>query len=179
MSSTTETTSAERSPSPRPASRGGIPFGYIVAAIVVIGIGVLIVATVSGGRYELVVGQVATAPDSFDGKSLRVRGQIKEGSISSGLDNGQPVTRFTLVDENGHELKVVTRESPPNNFEGGKMCIVEGRYDGAAGTVESTRLTMKCPSKYEAEGNGPKSSDDLYERYRKAPSESAPGAPRS
>jgi cytochrome c-type biogenesis protein CcmE len=165
----------------RPASaRGGIPFGYVVVGLVVIGIGILIVATVTGGRYELEVGQVATASASFHEKNVRVRGQIKEGSIATGVVEGRPMTRFTIVDENGHELRVVSRESPPDNFEGGKSCIVEGRYSDTDGVVESTRLTMKCPSKYEAEGNRPKTSDDLYERYRKAPAPAAQGAaPRS
>ena len=49
------TTSAESLSNAKPRARG-IPFGYIVAAIIVAGIAVLIVATVSGGRYELLVG---------------------------------------------------------------------------------------------------------------------------
>jgi len=164
---------------PPRARRHGVPFGYIVMALVVAGIGVLIVATASGGRYELEVGQVATAPEKFDAKNVRVRGQIKEGSIVTSNQDGHPLTRFLLVDEKGHELPIVTRESPPDNFEGGRSCIVEGRYSQADGQVESTRLTMKCPSKYEAEGNGPAKGDDLYQRYRKSPAEPAQGGPRS
>lgn len=174
MSSTAESLASP----PRPARRG-IPFGYIVIALVVGGIAVLIVATASGGRYELEVGQVATAPEKFDDKNVRVRGQIKEGSIVASTEEGRPLTRFVLVDESGHELPIVTRDSPPDNFEGGKACIVEGRFDRDTGHVESTRLTMKCPSKYEAEGNTPGGSEDLYQRYRNAPADQAPGGPRS
>lgn len=185
MSSSSEPLANSSAPRPTdPAAplarrRGrGIPFGYVVVGIIAVGIAVLIVATASSGRYELEVGAVATAPEQFDDKNVRVRGQIKEGSIVATIEEGRPVTRFTLVDEHGHELPIVSRESPPDNFEGGKSCIVEGRYSQAAGSVESTRLTMKCPSKYEAEGNGPAASEDLYERYRTAPAE--PGAaPRS
>src|SRR5262245_33966174 len=91
----------------RPERRAGIPFGYIVIALVVAGIAVLILATVSGGRYELEVGAVATAPEKFAEKNVRVRGQIKEGSIVSTAEGGRPLTRFTLVDAEGHELKVM------------------------------------------------------------------------
>ena len=171
--------SAEPIPQRPPARpRSKVPFGYIVIGLVAVGIAILILATVSGGRYELEVGAVATAPEKFADKNVRVRGQIKEGSILATNENGRPLTRFTLVDENGHELDVVSRESPPDNFEGGKSCIVEGRYSGAGGHVESTRLTMKCPSKYEAEGNHPAGSEDLYQRYRTVPPDPAAG-PRS
>jgi len=183
MSTSAETHPAEASLSghkdaTRPPQRRGIPFGYIVIGLVAVGIAVLIVATATGGRYELEVGTVATAPDRFDDKDVRVRGQIKEGSILATMEDGKPLTHFTLVDGNGHELPIVSRESPPDNFEGGKSCIVEGRFSKEGGHVESTRLTMKCPSKYEAEGNGPSASDELYDRYRKAPGEPQ-GGPRS
>lgn len=173
MSSTAESLTTPSRP-----TRRGIPFGYVVIALIVGGIAVLIVATASGGRYELEVGQVATAPEKFADKNVRVRGQIKQGSIVASTENGRPLTRFVLVDESGHELPIVTRDSPPDNFEGGKACIVEGRFDQDSGHVESTRLTMKCPSKYEAEGNTPAASEDLYQRYRSAPTDPA-GGPRS
>lgn len=157
----------------RQMRKSAIPFGYIVALLVVAGLVVVFVATASGGRYELDVAQVATAPEKFDGKNLRVRGQIKEGSIVATSEAGRPLTRFVLIDESGHELPVVSRESPPDNFEGGKSCIVEGKYtkSGEHGEVESTRLTMKCPSKYEAEGGAGKGADDLYQRYKQAPAD--------
>lgn len=166
------TTSAESLSNAKPRARG-IPFGYIVAAIIVAGIAVLIVATVSGGRYELLVGQVTTAPEKFDDKDVRVRGQIKEGSIRATTENGRPLTMFTIVDEHGNELPVVSRESPPDNFEGGKSCIVEGRYSKEAG-LESTRLTMKCPSKYEANDGKPAADGDLYQRYKSSPPAEGP-----
>jgi cytochrome c-type biogenesis protein CcmE len=154
--------------------RGGIPFGYIVIALIAAGIVVLLVTTASGGRYELEVGQVVTAPEKYLGKSVRVRGQIKDGSIFASVVDGRPLTRFTVVDEHGHELPIVSHESPPDNFEGGKSCIVEGRYS-EEGHVESTRLTMKCPSKYEAEGQTPGSgAGGLYEQYKTAPKGTGP-----
>lgn len=158
----------------RAAPRRGIPFGYIVMGLVAVGIGVLIVATASGGRYELEVGQVALAPDRFDEKDVRVRGQIKDGSVVATMEDGKPLTRFTLVDGNGHELPIVSRESPPDNFEGGKSCIVEGRFTKQSGAVESTRLTMKCPSKYEAEGNTPRTTEELQKEYG-SPAQGGPG----
>lgn len=158
------------------APRRGIPFGYIVIALVAAGLVVLLVATASGGRYELEVGQVVTAPEKYEGKNVRVRGQIKEGSIFASMKDGRPLTKFTVVDEHGHELPIVSRDSPPDNFEGGKSCIVEGRYT-EDGHLESTRLTMKCPSKYEADGQTPGTgAGGLYEQYKSAPK---PAGPRS
>lgn len=171
MSTHTETLTA-----PTRAKRGGIPFGYVVIALIAAGIVVLLVTTASGGRYELEVGQVVTAPEKYVGKNVRVRGQIKEGSIFATIEDGRPMTRFSVVDEHGHELAIVSRESPPDNFEGGKSCIVEGRYE-ADGHLESTRLTMKCPSKYEAEGQQPGTgAGGLYEQYKSTPQ---PAGPRS
>lgn len=159
-------TSAETIANAKRPVRRGLPFGYIVIGIIAVGIGALIVATASGGRYEIEVGQVASAPERFAGSEVRVRGQIKEGSIVATTTNGQPLTRFTLVDENGHELPVVSHASPPDNFEGGKSCIVEGKLTDNGAYVESSRISMKCPSKYEAEGQTPAASNDkLRERY--------------
>lgn len=143
-------------------------FGYIVVGLVVAGIAVLIATTASGGRYELEVGSVVTAPEKYEGKNVRVRGTIKDGSIFADVVEGRPLTRFVVVDEHGNELPVISRESPPDNFEGGKSCIVEGRYE-STGHLESTRLTMKCPSKYEADGQPGTGADGLYEQYKSAP----------
>ena len=119
---------------------------------------------------------MATAPERFSGSEVRVRGQIKEGSIVATTINGQPLTRFTLVDENGHELPIVSNESPPDNFEGGKSCIVEGKLTDNASHVESSRISMKCPSKYEAEGATPAASNDkLRERYGGQTGQGGPG----
>jgi cytochrome c-type biogenesis protein CcmE len=160
----------------RPAPRRSLPFGYVVVGLIAAGIAVLLVTTASGGRYELEVGQVVTTPEKFVNKNVRVRGQIKAGSIFATIEYGRPLTRFTVVDEHGHELAVVSRESPPDNFEGGKSCIVEGKYT-EDGLLESTRLTMKCPSKYEADGQQPGTgAGGLYEQYKTAP---APTGPRS
>lgn len=158
----------------RPAAKKGIPFGYIVTAIIVGGVAVMLIATASGGRYELDVGQVVTAPEKFADKNVRVRGQIKDGSIVATTVDGKPLTKFSIIDEHGHELPIVSRDSPPDNFEGGKSCIVEGKYT-AGGFVESTRLTMKCPSKYEAEGQHPGTgADGMYQQYKSTPGESGP-----
>jgi cytochrome c-type biogenesis protein CcmE len=158
----------------RSAAKRGIPFGYIVIGLIAAGIVALLFGTASGGRYELEVGQVVTTPDKFADKNVRVRGQIKDGSIVATNENGRPLTRFSIVDEHGHELPIVSRESPPDNFSAGKSCIVEGKYT-ESGILESTRLTMKCPSKYEADGQSPGTgAGGLYEQYKTAPAESGP-----
>jgi cytochrome c-type biogenesis protein CcmE len=158
----------------KPPVKRGIPFGYVVIAIIAVGITVLLVGTASGGRYELAVGEVVTRPEKFTDKNIRIRGQIKDGSIVATTENGRPLTRFSIVDEHGHELPIVSRESPPDNFSSGKSCIVEGKYT-ESGIVESTRLTMKCPSKYEAEGQTEDTpSGDLYKRYGTPPTEYGP-----
>jgi cytochrome c-type biogenesis protein CcmE len=169
---------AELAPSRiKTAPKRTLPFGYIVIGLIATGIVLLLLTTASGGRYELEVGQVVTAPEKYVNKNVRVRGQIKDGSIFATIEEGRPMTRFTVVDEHGHELDIVSRESPPDNFEGGKSCIVEGKYS-EDGHLESTRLTMKCPSKYEADGQSPGTgAGGLYEQYKSTPP--APTGPRS
>jgi len=115
-----------------------------------------------------------TEPERYHNKNVRVRGRIKQGSIVASIEDGRPLTHFTLLGENSKELAIISREEPPDSFEAGKMCIVEGRMfdwgrtDGYS--LEATRITTKCPSKYAAEGDEvPSGAADLYEQYRSVP----------
>lgn len=57
---------------------------------------------------------------------------------------------FRLRDEAGEVLPVEYRGVIPGNFDQATSIVAIGRY--RAGTFEAEQLLVKCPSKYQAEG---------------------------
>jgi cytochrome c-type biogenesis protein CcmE len=53
---------------------------------------------------------------------------------------------FTLVDNNGIEVKVMYNGSMPQDFERSEQIVVIGKMD--EGTFRCKQILMKCPSKY-------------------------------
>lgn len=59
---------------------------------------------------------------------------------------------FTMTDDGGRTMAVRFRGARPGNFEQAESVVAIGRYrDGA---LESSRILVKCPSKYEAAAPG-------------------------
>ncbi|MCC6623193.1 MAG: cytochrome c maturation protein CcmE [Deltaproteobacteria bacterium] len=164
----------ERTPSRgrREASKAS-GYGLIIAAIVAIGVGLVVFVTSSGGQSELTIAKVTATPDKYENRKLRVVGTIKQGSTASLAQNGRPETRFSIIDEEGRELPIVYRQALPDPYQEGRSAIVEGTF--ADGVVEANRLTVKCPSKYQSENGEPSDYDAYRERYMN----DAPAGPRS
>lgn len=167
-------------------SSRGISVGAIIGTVVVIGLGLVVFATTSGGQYAVAIDQITNQPEKFHNKKIRVTGNIKLGSARFLTTNGQPETRFAIVDEHGNELEIIYLQAPPDPFKEGRSSVVEGVLQDD-GTVVCHKLTVKCPSKYQGEG-GENGDDGLnnydspsYDRYRNGGSTTgavpvAPGA---
>jgi cytochrome c-type biogenesis protein CcmE len=84
----------------------------------------------------------------YSGKSLQLIGEVKPGSLIRSDDGS---ISFTLTDEGG-SIKVTYRGIPPQNLEQeGSQIVVLGTLE-SNGEIESNKLLVKCPSKYEGEG---------------------------
>jgi len=157
--------------------RRGPSVGSVIALVVVIGFGLVIFATTSGGQYAVAISQVTSDPAKFENRKIRVTGNIKHGSARFLTRGDQPETRFAIIDEHGNELEIVYQQAPPDPFKEGRSSVVEGVLQ-ADGTVLCHKLTVKCPSKYQGEGgDGPEDTDSFdapsFDRYRSAPGPSS------
>lgn len=152
-------------------------YPLIIAAIVLAG-AVLIVSTgFSGGRYSLEIASVTQDREAYVGHEVKVVGKIKEGSSSIEDHTGVVELHFTVHDGEGHEIKVIYPHNPPDPFKEGRECIVEGLMQ-ADNTILCSKLTVKCPSKYQNEDDaagGGASMDDYKRKYGGA----APSAPEA
>jgi len=154
--------------------------GLIIAAIVAVGFGLLLMASFTGGQYALELATVAESPEAFDGKRVRVVGNIKFGSVRRVIQEGQPLIRFAIIDDHGNELDVSYAQSPPDSFEEGREAIAEGVLVNGGHTLDATRLTVKCPSKYQTEDGMVEQSPEYYrERYGPGADPTGLGGPSS
>ncbi|MCW4048724.1 MAG: cytochrome c maturation protein CcmE [Candidatus Bathyarchaeota archaeon] len=84
----------------------------------------------------------------YQGKSLQVIGEIVPASLQRSDDGS---IGFTLTDGTA-EIKVYYTGVPPQNLEQeGNEVVVIGQLS-ESGVLETSNLLVKCPSKYEEEG---------------------------
>ena len=98
--------------------------------------------------YYRTVQELLDEPVQAKGKSLRVGGDVKKGSIQKG---GQ--LRFDLVQgERVLPVIYVGSETVPDTFNDRAQAVVDGRYDMAQGVFLADKIQAKCASKYESKG---------------------------
>jgi len=98
--------------------------------------------------YSKLVHEVVKDPASFQGRELRVEGELKSGSIQFREDPCE--WRFVLAKE-GHEMPVEFPQCVvPDTFRDGMgiSVTVQGRLD-EAGAFHANQVVPRCPSKYE------------------------------
>jgi cytochrome c-type biogenesis protein CcmE len=71
---------------------------------------------------------------------------------STGEYDEQGNWTFMLQDETGTQVKVVSGEPRPANFEQATSIVAIGRYDQQQGAFMADDLLVKCPSKYQEQG---------------------------
>lgn len=119
-----------------------------VTAIIIIAVVAIVAGMASqggGSAFEKTVADVSK-DKSLVGKRVRVSGAVVPGSWNK---QGNPM-RFTIKaekDTTGATLKVVYNGATPATFGDGVVAVVTGVLN-ANGTVESTDMITKCPSKY-------------------------------
>lgn len=97
--------------------------------------------------YYITVDEFHAMRGDLDGKTLKVAGDVVEGSI----DRQKTPLQFT-ISHKGESLKVhyVGRDVLPDTFKDGSKAVVEGSVS-SDGSFQARHIEAKCASKYEAE----------------------------
>ena len=119
--------------------------GVVIAALTYL----MYVGIQTGSMYYLSVSEFMVQKESFNGRKVRVNGELLVGSVR--YDPKDLELRFILKDEEtGHTLPILYRGAPPDLLEQeGVSVVAEGVYDEETGTFKADQLLVKCPSKYE------------------------------
>jgi len=83
--------------------------------------------------------------------TVQVKGKLDPDSLR--LDRRNHALHFDLVNAQGERLPVVYAGPEPANLRQAPEVVAVGRYAGSA--LEAERLLVKCPSKYEGQGEHP------------------------
>jgi cytochrome c-type biogenesis protein CcmE len=147
---------AIESPAPaegRPAPRGGLtPFVKVAGVFALLGgaLALLMFGSEASDAlvYSKLVHEVAGKPADFEGRELRVEGDLKQGSIKFREDPCE--WRFTLSDT-GKEMPVRFPQCiVPDTFKDGMglKVTVQGKLTDD-GYFLANQVIPRCPSKYE------------------------------
>lgn len=122
-----------------------------VTAIILLAVVAVVASGAFNGNtaYSRTVEDV-TGDNSLVGERVKVSGTVVSGS----WDQNQNPMKFTIRDEadsaeSGPTLKVVFNGAVPSTFGDGVVAIVTGELD-KDGTITSSDMITKCPSKYES-----------------------------
>lgn len=97
--------------------------------------------------YYLTVAEYAALGSDAHGKTLKVAGDVVQGSI----DRSKPQMEF-VISHQGKDLKVryIGSDVIPDTFKDGSKAVVEGKV-AQDGVLQARKIEAKCASKYEAE----------------------------
>lgn len=117
--------------------------------IAVITVSLFVIAFFSSGESSFTLldaSELATHPDKYSGDNLRVRGNVKLGSV---IREGREA-RFVL-ELNDKEIPVhfTGKSLLPDAFKEGVKARVDGQFK--SGVLVADHVEAKCASKYEAD----------------------------
>jgi len=148
--------SAPERPSPRPFWHSSKVRLVVIAVLLASTLGYLgYKGFVSGASYYLKVPELQARAAEFEGKPLRVSGQLVAGSVQGVA----PEIRFS-IGEAGAVLPVVYQGVMPVVFERKDIpaqdisVLAEGQL-APDGTFLASNILVKCPTKWEAVDKGP------------------------
>jgi cytochrome c-type biogenesis protein CcmE len=125
----------------------------IVISVVVVSValgGLLWASTREGAEYYKYVDEVLADTARFQGKRLRVHGDVVDGSLES--DKASLRYRFKISSRTPRPPAVISAEFhgiPPDTFKAGAEVIAAGVL-ASDGRLLADKIETKCPSKYEA-----------------------------
>src|SRR3954452_1700940 len=143
---------------PAPVSRSGAL--KIVATVIGIGgaVALLLTASISkGAEYYKHVDEVMSSIDSWRGKRLQVHGNVVDGSIEQA--KGTLLYRFKIESRTPRPHAVISATYNglvPDTFKSGAEVVAKGTLTGDNTLdVVPDGIMAKCPSKYDADKQGP------------------------
>lgn len=109
----------------------------------------------SSWQYYVLVDECMRQPEQWQGKRLRISGQLAEGSLA--VDAEQRTVTFVL---SGKEcrLAVSYHGGLPDNLHEGMDLLVEGSLRGRDG-LEAERIITRCASKYNPKAPSPSAAE--------------------
>lgn len=122
---------------------------YVIGGAVLAGAVAFLLFTVLSNSltYYYTVGELLEEAEERYGESVRVSGNVVEGSIdwdSEALD-----LRFDIADDSG-SLPAIYHGSLPDGFAENKGVLLEGKLN-SEGVFEASNILLSCPSKYESQ----------------------------
>lgn len=113
-------------------------------------VGFLVLSDTGEGILEYVeVDKVAAEPDKYEGREIKVIGEVVAGTIKQ--KKGSSADYTFEIERNGRRMKVHFTDMVPDTFQEGSPVELTGRLNAAGDTIESSQMSAKCPSKYEEE----------------------------
>jgi cytochrome c-type biogenesis protein CcmE len=93
------------------------------------------------------VDEYASMKDTYDGKTLKLAGEVVAGSI----DRTKPQMEFAISNQDKTiRVQYIGKEIVPDTFKDGTRALVEGQV-APNGVFHASHIEAKCASKYEAE----------------------------
>lgn len=131
----------------------------LTGVLVLAGGGFLVYSSLDDAQYYEMVDKVASEPDKWVDKDLKLHGYVEPGSITEEVKNGQTVRTFVL-EKNGSRIPVTFVGPKPDNLKDRAEVVARGQLSrsGEALSFEAQELMAKCPSKYQ----GAQSNRDLF-----------------
>jgi len=97
--------------------------------------------------YYITVDEYSSAKMQYDGKTIKLAGEVVAGSI----DRTRPQMEFVMGSpERRIKVRYVGRDIIPDTFKDGSKALVEGKV-APDGVFQARHIEAKCASKYEAE----------------------------
>jgi len=82
-------------------------------------------------------------------RAVQVAGFPDHAGTSFDMENG--LFHFTMTNEEGETMAVNYEGAEPGNFSQAQSVVVIGRYE--EGVFNASQILVKCPSKYESQGD--------------------------
>lgn len=103
------------------------------------------------GVYYRTVSEVLDQASIFDGQSLRISGEVVQGTVQ--YDQENLLLSFAVRDTENDRvtMNALYQGVMPDAFQEDAEVILEGTYSQYENLFNATILLAKCPSKYEAE----------------------------
>lgn len=120
---------------------------HIVAIIIIAVAAAFMIGSVSESS------SYADFHEAFDnpGKEYHVVGELdRSADIVYNPEINPNITEFTMIDGEGETRRVILNKSKPQDFERSESVVLIGKAKGDE--FHASEMLMKCPSKYNAEG---------------------------